>query len=180
MICLEYKKHREIRKDIEPLFVSAFPSNERPTPDIYFDGFDHSDNILYGFYEDDKFIGFSSLVFFEDIAYIFFLAVNDNYRHQGYGSKILSMIKDMYHDYVILLCYEEVDPKYDDYDLRKKREQFYLKNGFISNDIKTNEFGVIFQTAYYGKHKVSFKQYQQIFLKGFGEWCLKHLKEYQN
>lgn len=178
MICLEYQNNREIRKDIEPLFISAFPEDERPSADIYFDGFDHSDNVLYGFYEDNRFIGFASLVFLEDIAYIFFFAVSENERNKGYGSRMLSMIKEIYHHYVILLCYEEVDPKYDDYELRLKREKFYIRNGFISNDIKTEEFGVVFQTAYFGKHKVSFTQYQQIFAKGFGEWCLKHLKEY--
>ena len=42
------------------------------------------------------------------------------------GSKILEYVKNNYDKYNILLCYEEVDEKYDNYEERVKREQFYL------------------------------------------------------
>ena len=122
-------------------------------------------------------MGFVSLVLFKDIAYIFFLAVDDKCRNQGYGSKILSSLKEMYRDSVLLLCYEEVDEKYPDNDIRKRREAFYKRNGFIDNELKTNEFGVVFQTAYFGKHKVPFEDYKEIFAIGFGRWTLSHLKK---
>ena len=176
MICINYLDNKNIRSDIEPLFVSAFPENERPSADYYFASFDGDNKKLFGFYDNDIFVGFASVVLYEDICYIFFLAVDENKRQKGYGSKILDSIKKMYEKYVILLCYEEVDKKYKDYEKRRKREAFYLKNGFINNNLKTNEFGVVFQTVYYGSHQVSFEQYQQIFATGFGEWCIKHLK----
>ena len=117
MIALNYLYNLHIRKDVEPLFVSAFPTDERPPSDIYFESFkNHNANILYGFYEDDIFVGFASVVLYKDICYIFFLAIQDELRGQGYGSKILSMIKEMYQNDVILLCYEEVDKKYKDYE----------------------------------------------------------------
>ena len=177
MQVLEYKKHPYIAKDIEPLFISAFPEEERPTPEIYFRSFDKENNFLYGFYEDDLFIGFTSVSLYKDICYIFFLAVSPHYRDQGYGSKILSNIKELYKDYVLLLCYEEVDKKYPDYDNRQRREQFYLKNGFKKNPLKTNEFGVVFQTAYIGNRNVTFDEYKEIFKNGFGEYAVKFLKE---
>lgn len=174
---ISYKKDNSIRKDIEPLFISAFPRDERPEADYYFSSFNNPINELYGFYDNDIFIGFSSISIYKDIAYIFFLAVKDEYRHQGYGSHILNELKKIYKDYVILLCYEVVDPKYPDYEYRKLREQFYMKNGFKKNPLITNEFGVIFQTAYIGNRTVSFEEYQQIFVNGFGEFCLPYLKE---
>ena len=146
MICINYLDNKNIRSDIEPLFVSAFPENERPSADYYFASFDSDNKKLFGFYDNDLFVGFASVVLYEDICYIFFLAVDENKRQKGYGSKILDSIKKMYEKYVILLCYEEVDKKYN------------------------------FQTVYYGSHQVSFEQYQQIFATGFGEWCIKHLK----
>ena len=178
MIALNYLYNLHIRKDVEPLFVSAFPTDERPPSDIYFESFkNHNANILYGFYEDDIFVGFASVVLYKDICYIFFLAIQDELRGQGYGSKTLSMIKEMYQNDVILLCYEEVDKKYKDYENRCKRAGFYHKNGFIDNPLKTNEFGVIFQTAYYGNRTITFEEYQSIFRIGFGDWATKYLKE---
>ena len=172
-----YKTDNSIRKDIEPLFISAFPRDERPPADYFFSSFDKPNNHLYGFYDKDTFVGFSSVIIYKDICYIFFLAVVDSLRNQGYGSQILKELKDMYKDYVLLLCYEDVDPSYSDYENRKKREHFYQKNGFIQNPLKTNEFGVVFQTAINGNRTVSFTEYQEIFKNGFGEFAVKHLKE---
>ena len=175
MEVFEYKKHLYIRKDIEPLYLSAFPINERPPADYYFSSFNNRKNILYGFYEKETFVGFVSISLYKDICYIFFLAVSASIRNKGYGSKILSILKEMYKDYVLLLCYEEVDEKYNDYENRKRREEFYMKNGFKKNPLKTNEFGVIFQTAYIGNHIVAFEEYKKIFASGFGEKAVKFL-----
>ena len=62
-------------------------------------------------------------------------------------------------------------------EIRKRRERFYKHNGFKDNPLKTNEFGVIFQTASIGNRNVSFEEYQEIFKNGFGEFTLKYLKE---
>ena len=174
---VEYKDNKNIKKDIKPLYLSAFPVDERPPANYYFRSFKNPNNHLYAFYDDDLFVGFSSITIYKDICYIFFLAVSPELRGQGYGSKILSELKNIYSDYVLLLCYEEVDKKYEDYEYRCKRETFYQKNGFVDNELKTNEFGVIFQTVYIGKHKVSFSDYQNIFANGFGEFAIKFLKE---
>lgn len=178
MEILEYLANPEIRKDIEPLFISAFPEEERPNPHYYFSSFKtHQDNKLFGFYDSGVFIGFASVITYQDFCYIFFLAVSPEHRKQGYGSIILSELRNMYKDYVICLCYEEVDKKYPDYELRKKREQFYLRNGFKKNPLMTNEFGVVFQTAYIGNHLVTFEDYQEIFGKCFGNFAVEHLKD---
>ena len=178
MIVKNYLENREIEKDIRPLFESAFPIDERPPSDVYFSSFNEQNNkVLLGFYVENAFVGFTSLILNKDICYIFFLAVSPSLRNQGWGRQILSYVKEHYQTYNILLCYEEVDLKYDNYEERIKREQFYLHNGFIVNPLKTNEFGVIFQTATIGNRIITFKDYQEIFEQGFGNWTLKHLKE---
>ena len=178
MIVKNYLENREIEKDIRPLFESAFPIDERPPSDVYFSSFNEQNNkVLLGFYVENAFVGFTSLILNKDICYIFFLAVSPSLRNQGWGRQILSYVKEHYQTYNILLCYEEVDNNYKDYEMRLKRANFYKRNGFVDNPLKTNEFGVIFQTAYYGSHTVSFKDYQAIFKTGFGPFTLKHLKQ---
>lgn len=172
-----YLEYPNISSDIKPLFLAAFPEEERPPVDIFFSSFNKKNNYLYGFYDKNEFIGFISIIIYKDICYLFFLAVKKEMRNQGYGSQMIQIIKDMYKQYTLLLCYEEVDEKYNDYLLRKKREQFYLKNGFRKNPLKTNEFGVIFQTAVYGNRFVSFEEYKEIFISGFGRHVQRFLKK---
>lgn len=181
MTVINYLDNREIERDIRPLFESAFPEDERPPADIYFSSFIGQNNkVLLGFYEKNEFIGFTSLIIYKDICYIFFLAVPELKRNQGWGGKILNYVKEKYKEYNVLLCYEEVDRKYDNYDERVKREQFYLHNGFKINPLKTYEFGVIFQTAVIGNRIITFEDYKGIFESGFGVWALKHLRDATN
>ena len=178
MIVKNYLENKEIEKDVRPLFEEAFPVDERPPSNIFFSSFLGENNkVLLGFYEKNEFVGFTSLIVYKDICYIFFLAVSPTKRNQGWGGKILQYVKEKYQEYNILLCYEEVNEKYDNYSQRRIREQFYLNNGFKINPLKTNEFGVIFQTACIGTRTITFKDYQEIFRDGFGDWALKYLKD---
>ena len=156
------------KQEISNLFLEAFPEDERPPLDIFLESLKKKKITLLTFYDEDKFIGFAYLAFHKDICCIFFLAVSSNYRHQGYGGQILEIIKRDYKDYVLMLGYEEVDPKYDNYEERVIRENFYRSHGFIDNKLKTNEYGVIYETAYIGSHLVSFEQYFEIFKLVFG------------
>ena len=172
-----YQNQINVKNDVSKLLTEAFPENERPSVDYFFSSLENKNNLLIAYYDNKEFIGFTSLSFYSDICYIFFLAVTPLYQNKGYGSQIIEILKKDYSDKVLLLAYEEVDPKYDNYLQRKKRESFYLKRGFKNNELKTNEWGVIFQTAYIGKRKVSFKEYQEIFKLGFGVNADKYLKK---
>lgn len=178
MIIVRYKLNPHIKKDISDLLIEAFPESERPPVDIFFGNVNRNkENELYGYYERDKFIGFSYLTLYKDICYLFFLAVKKEERNKGFGTKILDLIKKEHKDKVILLCNEEVDDKYLDNDLRIKRRDFYIKNGFVYNGYKTNEFGVIFETRYFGNHPVPFEDYSEIYVLGFSEYARKYLKK---
>lgn len=178
-MCMEvvrYKDSPSIKKDIVLLLKEAFPSNERPPVSIFFTNVENrKENELFGYFVDGKFIGFSYLSYYKDICYIFFLAVKKEERNKGYGTKILDLIKKDNKDYVLLLCHEEVDEKYDDYESRVKRRDFYIKNSFADNGYKTNEFGVIFETRFYGSHPVPFEDYRELYGLGFSEYAKKHI-----
>ena len=164
-----YQDNEKTIKEVSDLYLSAFPIEERPPLNIFLKSLEKKEITLLTFYDEEKFIGFAYLAFHEDICSIFFLAVSASYRHQGYGGQILEIIKRDYKDYVLMLCYEEVDPKYQNYEERVLRKHFYRSHGFLDNKIKTNEYGVIYETAYIGSHLVSFAQYFEIFKLVFGQ-----------
>ena len=156
------------KQEVSDLFLEAFPEDERPPLFVFLNSLKKKEITLLTFYDNETFIGFAYLAIHNDICCIYFLAVCAPYRHQGFGGQILEIIKQEYKDYVLMLCYEEVDPKYENYEERVLRKNFYRSHGFIDNKIKTNEYGVIYETAYIGSHLVSFFDYLTIFKLVFG------------
>ena len=172
-----YSSQKEIKTSVTALLLEAFPEEERPPVPLFFKNLQRKANRLIAFYNKKDFIGFTYLTFNKDICYIFFLAVEKEHRNKGYGGQILEILKKDYQDYVLLLCYEEVNPQYPNYLERVKREQFYLSHGFKDNNLKTLEYGVAFQSVYYGNHKINFEDYKEIFKLAFGEGHDQHLKQ---
>ena len=81
-------------------------------------------------YDDDIFIGFYALHVRKPIAYIFFIAVDESKRSQGYGSQMIQAMTQQYHNFQIVLDMEAMDEHADNSQQRKKRKEFYLRNGF--------------------------------------------------
>ena len=177
MIYCLLNDNQKIKEDITPLYLSAFPEEERPPENIFYQSFERKENRLYAFYDNDVFVGFCSITLFEDVCCIFFLAVSSSLRHQGYGHQIISIIKELYKDYTLMLCYEEIDDKYLDNEMRKKRESFYQDNGFQRTDVLIEEYGVRYHIASIGPRKIAFAIYQNIFKTMFKYGNLKRLKE---
>lgn len=80
--------------------------------------------------KDHSMIGFIYLIFYQNMIFILYLAIDQNERDQGIGSYVLNWCFDHYKDRCFFLNIDEINPKFDDYELRKKRLQFYLKNRF--------------------------------------------------
>lgn len=170
MIKIYLKQNPQIKNDISDLYISAFPENERPPLEwFYRNVYFYKKNEVIGYYDNDEFVGFAYLVFFRNIVYIAYLAVTENKRNQGYGTKILNDIKESYPKHTKLLCFEEVDTKYSDYQNRLNRQNFYLRNGYIDNNLKTREGKVIYQSAYIGNKPIDFKTYKCIFDHTYGK-----------
>lgn len=176
MKVIKYNNQPNIKKDISYLYCRAFPVDERPPAFIFFRLAKKNCNKLITFYEKDVFIGFVLLTFYKKFCYISYLAVNKEIRNKGYGSQILSLIKDKYRSYNIFLLFEEVDSKYKDNDLRERRHQFYLRNGFKDNDLKSKEYGVIYQSGQIGDFLVTFEDYKHVFTANYGRWAIKYLE----
>ena len=175
-----YQGREKEEKDISVLFLEAFPEDERPPLFVFLNSLKKKEITMLTFYDGETFIGFACLAMYQDVCCIFFLAVSRPYRHQGYGGQMLEIIKRDYKDYVLMLGFEEVNPKYQNYEERVSRKAFYNHHGFIDNKMKTNEYGVIYETAYIGSHSVSFASYFEIFKLVFGPGHEAYVKDATN
>ena len=120
------KKLNEIKK----LYDEAFPKEEQIPFWILRKASRTSTADLMQVYDDDLLVGFIHLVYFEDVVYLYYLAIEPDERGQGYGSKILQALRRRFSARRIILNIEVVDENCDNYEERKKRKEFYLKNGF--------------------------------------------------
>lgn len=127
------KKLPEYNKIIN-LIKHAFPKVEQMSPRylnlmakrkcIHFDAY----------YDETIFIGFTYLVESKNMIFITYIAVNDEIRSKGYGSRIISTIKSRFPNKVISLNVERLIDDCDNYEQRFKRIKFYERNNFVLTD----------------------------------------------
>lgn len=79
-------------------------------------------------HDTDKIIGMSFLIFYDDIAYLMYVAIDKKYRNKGFGSLVLRDLILRQVDVSILLCIERPSAKKE--DIKARRKYFYLRNGF--------------------------------------------------
>lgn len=93
------------------------------------------------YYDINTYVGLSYTYKYKDLVFILYLGVNNKIQAKGYGSQILTFIKEKYKDCNLALNVEPLDSSASNAIQREKRFSFYFKNGFydsnyfISDDI---------------------------------------------
>ena len=86
---------KEDIKNIKNLYLTAFPKEERaPFFLMKSKALKGKGDMLIA-KDNDKFIGMAYMICYKNLAYLFYLAVDENSRGKGYGGKILSAIKEV-------------------------------------------------------------------------------------
>lgn len=143
---IRFEKIDENTKNLEAikqLYWDAFPFEERiPFYIMVLVGNDRGVEFL-SVYDDDIWLGFIHTLVGEKLSYIFYFAIDGRLRRSGYGSKILREYKKMHPR--LSLAIEPVEEGSDNIKQRKKRLEFYNKNGFETLDTRVVEMGVEFE-----------------------------------
>lgn len=139
---------------INQLYQRAFPDNERAPIDTLLEKAKEGKGEFLGIYDDQCWVGFVYVITYQQLSYILYLAIDEQYRYHGYGSALLQKMQKRY-DHTIMLCIEEVAPHYENYKQRVKRKQFYMKNGFQDMNFYFYEYKVRYEMLYYGQYMES-------------------------
>ena len=125
------KKSMADYEDILEIYKSSFPKVER-FPIWLLRIMSHLNGInSVAFRDGDILCGFSYFLVNEETVFILFLAVNDKIRSRGYGSQIISWIKNTYPNRDIFLDAEKPDENAENNSQRVKRIKFYQRNGIF-------------------------------------------------
>ena len=115
---------------LEEINHEAFPPSERMNTEELFQFAQRTDTDILGIYDNDLLVGFIVLVKNEPSSYLYYLAIDHRLRSKGYGSKAIQALLSLYSHLQITLDFEVLDPAAPNLEQRKRRREFYLRNGF--------------------------------------------------
>ena len=81
------------------------------------------------YYDSDCFVGFYYGVICDNCFFVLYLAIDPSVQSKGYGSSIISLIKNKHKGNQIILNAEAPEEEAEDYEQRKRRISFYERNG---------------------------------------------------
>ena len=117
------------------LYEASFPPNERSPFSALFSDF-HGEEEIMAALEETRFIGMAVLLTWQDITHILYIAVEEELRSRGYGSRILELIRKSYPGQKIIADLERPEKKARNESQRESRIAFYIKNGYSFTDIE--------------------------------------------
>lgn len=129
--------------EIKRLYLDAFPREERMPFPMMVAMSKLWNTEFWGFYDGETLCGLTYLAFNGKILFVMFLAVNESLRSKGYGSAILQEIKNRYPGKKIIITIESCDELVPDIEMRKRRKEFYLRNGFKETGYMIKLAGVV-------------------------------------
>lgn len=155
-------------KEFKRLFYSAFPKEERLPYTILKRKAKKGAAELFIAKENDSFVGFIYLIPYLDMIYIFFFAIDENVRGGGYGSEILQLVRKRNEGKRIFLAREPIDDDADNAGQRRKRREFYRKNGFQDLPLKIIENDFVYEAMGIGGN-ISAKEYDALITNWSGK-----------
>ena len=120
---------------IKELYTNAFPGREGEPMYLLLGNAKKGITKFEAYYDEEELVGLSAVSSQGDLTYVQAIAVAPVGRSKGYGSQILSYIKEAHPQNRIVLNLEVQDENATNAEQRKRRREFYLKNGYVSTGI---------------------------------------------
>lgn len=142
------------------LYFSAFPVIERIPFPMLKKAAENGGAKFFAVCDEKDFIGMIYFVMLEGAALVFYFAVDKKSRNKGYGSSILSALKEKYPETRFFLETEKPDERAENNEMRLRRKAFYRRNGFEECGFRTG-FLVPYDVLSCGG-KVTVNEYRKI------------------
>ena len=120
---------------IMQLYETAFPEDEQiPWDDLM--------RLIWeipldftAYYDGEDFIGFTIVYPRQSFNWFWYFAVREELRGKGYGQQILTQLIERYEGQPFVLDMESTTQVCDNLEERRKRQAFYLRNGFRDTNV---------------------------------------------
>lgn len=147
---------------IEKLYKSAFPEEEQIPWDDLLRLIDRMPLDFTAYYADEEFIGFTIVYQRKPFNWFWYFAVREELRGKGYGQQILTSLIERYKDCPNILDMESPDQPCDNMEQRKRRHEFYLRNGFHDTHVCRTYDGITYTIMMMGEGTFTLQDYDDI------------------
>lgn len=135
---------RKEYKRIKKLYNEAFPADERAPLFLLKKRAKQKKGDSWSIYDGSEWIGWIYMITYKNLAYVNYLAIDNQYRGKGYGIYAIEELKKKYKGKNIFLALEQLDSKAENYVQRLKRHDFYERCGLKDLPYKIKEATVVY------------------------------------
>lgn len=166
--------YKDNLKEIEYLYLTAFPKNERKPFDLILEKCNNGSIEIISIQNDNSnFLGFAIMILHDDMVLLDYFAIAPESRGQNLGSTALKMLFERYKNKRFILEIENTEIESDNLEERKRRKAFYLKNGMSVMPYKVNLIGVEMEILT-RNCDVTYEEYYSTYENTFSdEYCSK-------
>lgn len=130
---------------VNNLAKEAFPPEEYLAPSKLAEMANAEHFDFLALLDNDSFVGFMVVQVYQNLAYLFFLAIDSACRSKGYGSRAIETLKTEYPGKKQVVDFEMLDNTAANYKQREKRREFYLRNGYKETGLFLTYLGVDYE-----------------------------------
>lgn len=150
------------KKAFKALYNNSFPNSERK-PYYLMKYWQRCGKMeLYELSDGGVFCGLFITVICDELVLVDYLAVCPEMRNRGVGSRTLELAREKYKGKRLFLEIETTEKACEDLEIRKKRKNFYLKNGLTSCGFSVDLFGVEMEILAFDK-RITFDEYMKLY-----------------
>lgn len=161
---------------IKKLYRASFPRIERKPFRMILRQCEKGEAELFALKSNDGlFLGLAVTVKYSDIVMLDYFAIHPKARGKGVGSRALQMLKAKYADRRFILEIESVGEPCGNLEARKKRREFYLRNGMKPAGYTAQVFFTILEVLTAGE-PVSFEEYRELYRSHLGDKMVKKIR----
>ena len=131
--------------EVNALAKEAFPPEEYLAPSKLVEMAKADNFDFWALVDNDSFVGFMVVQTYQNLAYLFFLAINSTCRSKGYGSRAIETLKAAYPGKTQVVDFEMLDDTAGNCQQREKRREFYLRNGYKETGLFLTYLGVDYE-----------------------------------
>lgn len=140
----EITKKSDDYVNVKKLYNRAFPAEEKAPFWLMMKKTKKENVDFWGLYDKEKWIGLAYVIRYNDLAYLFYLAIDDSQRGKGYGTKVMKLLQEKYMNLRLFLALETLDKNADNYNERVKRHNFYKRAGLTELPYHLREAMVVY------------------------------------
>lgn len=168
------REGKKYQKDVYELYQNAFPEIERKPMSLIETLSAQGKMEILAIVEEGKFLGLAINMMAGELALLDYFAIVPERRGGGVGSRSLKLLLERFCDRKYIFEIEKQDAQAENALERKRRKEFYLRNGLRETGIFVNVYGTDFELLT-PDGVLAYNEYTEILYRILGEEGVKIL-----